>query len=88
MSEEFFTGYIQDISIRKSTELALKQSEAQYRSLVENAPDIIMEIDLDNNIIFINRIVSGLTKDQVIGVNALNFVAPEFRKIVWENMIE
>ena len=84
MSEEFFTGYIQDISIRKSTELALKQSEAQYRSLVENAPDIIMEIDLDNNIIFINRIVSGLTKDQVIGVNALNFVAPEFRKIVWE----
>lgn len=40
-----------DISERKQTEHALKESEAQFRSLVENAPEGIVVIDVDSGAI-------------------------------------
>ena len=71
-----------DITARKEMERALSESEEQYRSLVENAPDIIMKVDLNNTVLFISRTAEGFTKEQVIGMNATDFVLPEYREIV------
>jgi len=66
-----------DITERKRAEEELRESEEQFRSLVENAPDIIMTMDRDGTILFINRVVPGLSVDKVIGKNMHDYILPE-----------
>jgi PAS domain S-box-containing protein len=77
-------GTFIDITERKKAEEALMQSEAKWRSLAENSPDHIMMLDLDANILYINRTVPDLTIDEVIGTSQYNFLPAEFREIAKE----
>ncbi len=52
---ERMSGTLRDITQIKNYETMLRQSEATWRSLVENAPDIILMADLEGTIKFINR---------------------------------
>lgn len=68
--------------IRDITDFALaveklRASEEQYRSLVENAPDIILTIDREFKITFINRMAPSYQREQVIGKSAMLFI-PEY----------
>lgn len=72
-------GIIHEITDRKRAELALRESEDNWRSLVENAPNTIMTIDRQHRIQFINRVVPGLDKDQVIGSQVYDYVPPQER---------
>ena len=58
---------------------SLEESEARWRSLVESSPDHIMLLDRDANIMFTNRTVPDLTKEEVIGRSVYDFTLPEFR---------
>ena len=40
---------LRDTSERKAAEIALRDSEARYRTLVEHAPEIIVVVDVDQN---------------------------------------
>ncbi|MFN8362090.1 MAG: PAS domain S-box protein [Candidatus Kapaibacterium sp.] len=77
-----FIGFQNDITERKNAEKKILESEEKYRSVVENAPDIIMTIDRNNNLTFINHTVPGYTKEQVIGQNAFSFVLPEYVELL------
>lgn len=47
MGEEmFFTGIVRDVTERKQAEQALKDSEKQFRTLVENIPGIVYRCEL------------------------------------------
>lgn len=46
---------------------ALQASEAKYRALIENVPDIIMLLECDGTIVSINRTMSGLSLQEIIG---------------------
>ena len=49
----------------------LRISESKWRSMAENAPDIIMTVDCDGTILFINRTVPGFdTPSRQIGTGA------------------
>jgi PAS domain S-box-containing protein len=56
--------------------LANGNSEAVYRAIVENAPDMIALVDAEGRIEFLNRAFSGRSLQSVIGVSFFEFVAP------------
>ena len=59
-------------------DLALKINKARWQALAENSPDFIMLLNENFEIIFINRAIEGLEKENVIGTSILDFT-PEIK---------
>ncbi|WGV23377.1 PAS domain S-box protein [Halotia branconii] len=71
---------VRDITDRKRTEEALRQSEVQYRDLVKTANCIILRWDSNGNIIFLNdygQRLFGFDSDEIIGRNVMGTIVPE-----------
>ena len=71
-------GALRDITQVKNYEAMLLQSEANWRSLVENAPDIILLSDFNGTIKFINR-YTDIAKDS-IGRSIYDYVEEPYRE--------
>ncbi len=74
-------GTARDITERKHTQEALKNSEQQYRDLYENANDLIYTHDLKGNFTSLNRageLITGYTREEAMTMNIAQVVAPEF----------
>lgn len=73
-----------EIDERKNVEKTLRESREQYRELFENANDVIFTIDLKGRCASINKMgekVSGFTRDEIIGMNFRDIVAPEHAEL-------
>ncbi len=75
-------GIARDVTERKLTEDALRESEQQYRELFENAREAIVIIDMDKRITDANKFVEeyGFSKGDMTGRNYLDFVAEEYKE--------
>jgi PAS domain S-box-containing protein len=62
----------------------LQQSERRWRSLVENATDVILVAGRDGIIQFINSTTPGLSAEDVVGASVYDFTPPEFEKTMRE----
>lgn len=71
-----------DITDRLSAERALRDSEKRWRSLAENIPDTIAMVDRTGTILFINHVLSGLTREDVLGAHINRFMPPAFTKLL------
>lgn len=75
-------SFLIDITQRKRTELALQESEKQYRHLVEHASDIIYQADIHGRFRVFNSMASkllGYDAEELIGRSYLDLVRPDFR---------
>jgi len=63
-----------EIAERKTAEQAARKSEASWRSLTENSPDHIMQLDRDARILFVNRTMPDRTKDAVVGKSIFELI--------------
>ncbi|MGE5657711.1 MAG: PAS domain S-box protein [Actinomycetota bacterium] len=75
---------IRNISERQQAEKALKQSEEQYRRIVETTLEGIWGLDADNKTSFVNARMAnmlGYTVAEMQGVPLLDFMAAEDQKI-------
>ncbi|MEN6397538.1 MAG: PAS domain S-box protein, partial [Candidatus Cloacimonas sp.] len=64
-----------------ATESALHDGERQYRDLVENVNSIILRLDTEGQVVFLNafgRHFFGYTEEEVLGRTALETIVPEF----------
>ncbi|MHC4213127.1 MAG: PAS domain S-box protein [Planctomycetota bacterium] len=75
-----------NITERKQMEIALRDSEERWRSLVESAPDLITTVDRDGKILFANRTVSGRAMEEVLGSSCFDLVAAEYHDILRETI--
>jgi PAS domain S-box-containing protein len=69
----------QEISQRQEAENLLQQSETKYRDLVENSASIILEMDTEANVTFLNRYGQeffGYTEEEIIGHNVVGTIVP------------
>ena len=72
-TQNFFCAFIRDVSERKTALDALKASEERYRSLFENMALGVMEVDNNEEIIYVNDSmcqISGYSVNEMIGRNA------------------
>ncbi|HEX8921138.1 MAG TPA: PAS domain S-box protein, partial [Pyrinomonadaceae bacterium] len=74
-----------EITERKRAQAEIQQSEERYRSLLENANDIIYSHDLQGNYLTINRAceeVTGYTRKEILGgLNISQVVVPEHHEL-------
>ena len=64
----------------RRVEEALRESEAKYRELVENANSIILRMDTEGNVTFFNEFAQsffGHTEDEILGRNVVGTIVPE-----------
>ncbi|MBN1590898.1 MAG: PAS domain S-box protein [Pirellulales bacterium] len=74
-------GVVEDISSRKLTEQALRESERMLRGLAENLPDIITLVAPDWTIQYINREPRDRSVKEIIGQSVFLFMPPEYRRV-------
>jgi len=75
-------GVSRDITEHKRAEEALQASEEQWRSLAQNAPNLIIIVNPDGIIQFINRTVSGFTIEEATGKSIYNYIHPQYHQMV------
>ena len=79
-----------DISQRKAAEERLRESEEFYTRLVATMPDIVVRMDIEGTIQFVNDAalhLSGYTRSELEGQNMLTFIAPEDQERAIENNV-
>ncbi|MCH7719349.1 MAG: PAS domain S-box protein, partial [Chloroflexi bacterium] len=81
-----YIGVNIDITERVRVEEELAQREAYWRALVENAPDLIAEVDREGVIVRLNRDPEGSTVEQVVGRTVYDFAQPESHD-VWRDAL-
>ncbi len=75
-----FVGYVSDITEQRTAQADLRRSERLFRSLAENASDIIVRLDLDDHVIYASPAmeeITGFTADETRGINPVSFMHPD-----------
>jgi diguanylate cyclase (GGDEF)-like protein/PAS domain S-box-containing protein len=81
--KKYLQATIRDITERKRMEDLLRKSEEQYRTLVENASDILFRLDGTGHITMVNAAairVTGYGEKELIGKHYLTLIRPEMQE--------
>jgi len=82
-----FLGVGRDITESYNNRLALEQSEEKYRGIIQNLQYGLMEVDLDERIVYANEAmtqITGYSQDELIGKIASHLLADERATAVLE----
>ena len=75
-----------DVTARKLTEEALRESEEKWRSLAVNTPAFITIVNYEHKIQYINHTVVGLSIGDVIGKSVYDFISPEYHDLAKQSI--
>jgi beta-phosphoglucomutase len=75
-------GITRDVTRRRESERASRESEAKLRSLFENLPDLVLLVDEGGGILFLNREQPQYNGRSLLGQCGFDLIAPEHRAAV------
>lgn len=81
-------GVLRDITARKRTEDALKESESRYAAIANNAPETVI-IHRDGRILYVNDIgtkISGYERKELAGSSIFDFLTEASRAKIYAAM--
>ena len=80
--QEIVEGSIIDVTERKKAAQALAESEEKYKNLFENAPDVIVTIDLNGKITSVNKAITqhGFEENEIVGESIFKLVPIEYNQ--------
>lgn len=84
-----FRGMVRDVSARTKAEQALREAEARYRELFENANDIVYTHDLSGRFLSINKAgerISGYARQEMLQMGIFDLIAPEHHGLIRTKM--
>ncbi|MDP2862749.1 MAG: PAS domain S-box protein, partial [Desulfobacterales bacterium] len=73
----------------RRAEKTLQETEELYGKVIAAISDVVVRTDVNGQILFVNDVVlqiSGYQREEVLGKNLLEFVAPEDQEFAIENM--
>lgn len=73
---------VRDISDRKRAERALADSESRWRSLVENMPALVIVVDTEGKLLYVNHPVEPFTMEKVAKRSIYDFIDKRHEKQV------
>jgi PAS domain S-box-containing protein len=84
------THAIREVVKINQAEKALQKSEENYRRLFENAPAVILTLDLKGNVTSINKVAEeyGFKKDEVIGKNMRKFILKRYWPKLLKDLVQ
>lgn len=78
------TGVMFDITERKQSETALRQSEEQLRVITDALPGLIASVDRDEHFRFVNARYEqhfGLSREQIVGLSVKDVLKDDYPKV-------
>ncbi len=85
----YLDGILEDITERKSIQEALRESQEQYRRLLDHNPAAIV-VHVDGVIVYANRasldLVAASCPEDALGKKVFDFVHPDYRAIVLDRI--
>jgi len=79
---------VNDITKRREIEIALRQSEEKYRSLVENINEVIFSVDLEGKFTYISPLISQFADyavEEIIGTPFTDYIHPDDLEALMES---
>ena len=77
---EGIASHIGSALMRKRAEETLQKNEEMLRMITDNAPDIIIQLDRQGTILYMNRTIPGHTMEECLGTNFKDRTLPEFHE--------
>ncbi|MEW6195656.1 MAG: PAS domain S-box protein [Bacteroidota bacterium] len=86
----YYDGTVEDITERKKAEKALVESEKKFRSVVEEAVEIVFTVDNNGYFTYVNPAgikASGYTLDELKKIKYIDMIEPDYKQRVKLNYI-
>lgn len=77
-SNQYLFGMVQDITEMKISQDALAHSEEHFRAIAESSPVYIIEVCVQYKVTYINTVKNSV-REAVIGASVFDFILPEYR---------